>query len=99
MPLAEWIAAKPSAQLTLAPVDLGALVAERTQGARSAATAPIVVQVPPTMKVSDFINKVLSNNHHTSFPVVDNRRLHGLLLPRVRRLPLQHRGAHEGGRA
>ena len=39
-----------------------------------------VVQVPPTMKVSDFINKVLSNNHYTSFPVVDNRRLHGLLL-------------------
>jgi CBS domain-containing protein len=39
-----------------------------------------VVQVPPTMKVSDFVNKVLSNNHYTSFPVVDNRRLHGLLL-------------------
>jgi len=48
-PLAEWIAAKPSAQLTLAPVDLGALVAERVQGARSAATAPIVVQAPPTL--------------------------------------------------
>jgi diguanylate cyclase (GGDEF)-like protein/PAS domain S-box-containing protein len=48
-PLAEWIAAKPSGQLELAPVDLGALVAERVQGARSAATAPIVVQVPPTL--------------------------------------------------
>jgi Zn-dependent protease len=47
-----------------------------------------VVQVPPTMKVSDFINKVLSNNHHTSFPVVDNRRLHGLLLlDELRRVP------------
>src|SRR6185503_7944659 len=39
-----------------------------------------VVQIPPGMKVTDFINKVLQNNHHTSFPVVDNRRLHGLLL-------------------
>ena len=48
-PLAEWIAAKPSAQLEMAPIDLGALVAEGVQGARSAATAPIVVQVPPTL--------------------------------------------------
>jgi diguanylate cyclase (GGDEF)-like protein/PAS domain S-box-containing protein len=48
-PLAEWIAAKPSAQLALAPVDLGALVAERAHGARSVAKAPIVVQVPPTL--------------------------------------------------
>jgi predicted transcriptional regulator len=39
-----------------------------------------VVQIPPDMKVTDFINKVLQNNHHTSFPVVDNRRLHGMLL-------------------
>jgi len=39
-----------------------------------------VVQIPPGMKVTDFINKVLENNHHTSFPVVDNRRLHGMLL-------------------
>jgi len=39
-----------------------------------------VVQIPPNMKVTDFINKVLNNNHHTSFPVVLDRRLHGLLL-------------------
>lgn len=39
-----------------------------------------VVQIPPGMKVTDFINKVLSNNHHTSFPVVHERRLHGMLL-------------------
>jgi predicted transcriptional regulator len=32
------------------------------------------------MKVTDFINKVLNNNHHTTFPVVLERRLHGLLL-------------------
>jgi Zn-dependent protease/predicted transcriptional regulator len=38
------------------------------------------VQVPPDMKVIDFINKVLNNNHHTSFPVVQDRRLHGVLL-------------------
>ncbi len=39
-----------------------------------------VVQIPPTMTIPDFINKVLKNNHHTSFPVVDNGRLHGVLL-------------------
>jgi Zn-dependent protease len=38
-----------------------------------------VVQVPPEMKVGDFITKVLENNHHTSFPVVGDRRLHGML--------------------
>ncbi len=52
-PLAEWIAAKPSAELELAPVDLTALVGERVQAARTAArlvaTAPIVVQGPPTL--------------------------------------------------
>ena len=48
-PLAEWIAAKPSAQLELGPVDLSALVAERVQAARSVATAPLVVPVPPTL--------------------------------------------------
>ena len=39
-----------------------------------------VVQIPPEMKVTDFISKVLNNNHHTSFPVVQERRLHGMLL-------------------
>jgi Zn-dependent protease len=39
-----------------------------------------VVQVPPTMKITDFIDKVLNNNHHVSFPVVSDRRLHGVLL-------------------
>ena len=39
-----------------------------------------VVQIPPEMKVTDFINKVLNNNHHKSFPVVQERRLHGMLL-------------------
>ena len=51
--LAEWIAAKPSAQLELGPVDLTAIVGERVQAARtvarSVATAPVVVQVPPTL--------------------------------------------------
>jgi Zn-dependent protease/predicted transcriptional regulator len=47
-----------------------------------------VVQVPPTMKITDFINKVLNNNHHASFPVVDNRRLHGILmLEELKRVP------------
>jgi len=41
---------------------------------------PDVVLIPPNMKISDFINKVLNNNHHTSFPVAVDRRLHGLLL-------------------
>jgi Zn-dependent protease/CBS domain-containing protein len=39
-----------------------------------------VVQIPPGIKVTDFISKVLHNNHHTSFPVVQERRLHGMLL-------------------
>jgi diguanylate cyclase (GGDEF)-like protein/PAS domain S-box-containing protein len=47
--LAEWIAAKPSAQLALGPIDVAALVAERVLAARSATTAPIVVQVPPSL--------------------------------------------------
>ena len=47
-----------------------------------------VVQIPPNMKVTDFINKVLNNNHHTSFPVVLERRLHGmLLLEELKRTP------------
>lgn len=38
-----------------------------------------IVQVPPEMKVSDFITKVLQNNHDTAFPIVQDRRLHGML--------------------
>jgi Zn-dependent protease/CBS domain-containing protein len=38
-----------------------------------------VVQIPPEMKVGDFIKKVLENNHHTTFPVARDRRLHGML--------------------
>jgi diguanylate cyclase (GGDEF)-like protein/PAS domain S-box-containing protein len=49
--LAQWMAAKPSGRLALGPLDLPALVAERVQAVRSApdTTAPIVVQVPPTL--------------------------------------------------
>jgi diguanylate cyclase (GGDEF)-like protein len=47
--LSQWMAAKPSAELELAPVDLPALVSERVQAARATTTAPIVVQVPPTL--------------------------------------------------
>lgn len=39
-----------------------------------------VVLIPPDMTVSDFINRVLDNNRHTSFPVARDKRLHGLLL-------------------
>ncbi|HKY04864.1 MAG TPA: site-2 protease family protein [Blastocatellia bacterium] len=39
-----------------------------------------VVLISPDMKVADFINKVLKNNRHTSFPVASEKRLHGLLL-------------------
>ncbi len=39
-----------------------------------------VVLISPDMKVADFINKVLKNNRHTSFPVASDKRLHGLLL-------------------
>jgi len=51
--LAEWMVAKPSGELELAPVDLPALVADRVATVRSAVrpsgSAPIVVQVPPTL--------------------------------------------------
>jgi Zn-dependent protease/CBS domain-containing protein len=39
-----------------------------------------VVLVSPDMKVQDFIDRVLQNNRHTSFPVARDKRLHGLLL-------------------
>ncbi|MCI0490051.1 MAG: site-2 protease family protein [Blastocatellia bacterium] len=39
-----------------------------------------VVLVPPEMMVKDFIDDVLANNHHTSFPVARDKRLHGLLM-------------------
>jgi CBS domain-containing protein len=41
---------------------------------------PDVVLISPDMKVQDFIDKVLRNNRHTSFPVAREHRLHGLLL-------------------
>jgi len=47
-----------------------------------------VVQVPPEMIISDFIKKVLENNHDTAFPIVRDRRLHGMLfLEDLKRLP------------
>ena len=50
-----------------------------------------VVQIPPNIKITDFINKVLNNNHHTSFPVVLERRLHGmLLLEELKRVPREN---------
>jgi signal transduction histidine kinase len=47
--LAEWMAAKPSARLELGPVDLPALVNDRVAALRPSSSAPIVVQVPPTL--------------------------------------------------
>jgi diguanylate cyclase (GGDEF)-like protein/PAS domain S-box-containing protein len=47
--LASWMAAKPSGGLELRPVALAGLVAERVAALRPAATAPVVVQVPPTL--------------------------------------------------
>jgi Zn-dependent protease/CBS domain-containing protein len=41
---------------------------------------PDVVLVPPDMRIADFIDKVLKNNRHTTFPVAQEKRLHGLLL-------------------
>jgi signal transduction histidine kinase len=43
------MAAKPSGRPELGPVDLPNLVNDRVSAARSAAGAPIVVQVPPTL--------------------------------------------------
>jgi diguanylate cyclase (GGDEF)-like protein/PAS domain S-box-containing protein len=47
--LAQWIAAKPSGQLELGPVDLSLLLSERVSAMRSATRAPIVVQAPPVL--------------------------------------------------
>jgi diguanylate cyclase (GGDEF)-like protein/PAS domain S-box-containing protein len=47
--LADWMAAKPSGRLELGPVDVPALVSERVAAVRPVATAPIVMQVPPTL--------------------------------------------------
>jgi diguanylate cyclase (GGDEF)-like protein/PAS domain S-box-containing protein len=47
--VAQWMAAKPSGELELGPVDLAALVGERVNGFRPLSTAPIVMQVPPTL--------------------------------------------------
>jgi hypothetical protein len=47
--LTQWMAAKPSGELELGPIDLPALVSERVQAARATTTAPIVMQVPPTL--------------------------------------------------
>jgi EAL domain-containing protein (putative c-di-GMP-specific phosphodiesterase class I) len=52
--LASWMAAKPSGGLELGPLDLSALVTERVAAQRMgitgpAATAPVVVHVPPTL--------------------------------------------------
>jgi EAL domain-containing protein (putative c-di-GMP-specific phosphodiesterase class I) len=47
--LAEWMAARPSAELELGAVDLSALVADRVAAVRSSTITPVVVQVPPTL--------------------------------------------------
>jgi diguanylate cyclase (GGDEF)-like protein/PAS domain S-box-containing protein len=47
--LASWMAARPSGGLELRPVALAGLVAERVAALRPAATAPVVVHVPPTL--------------------------------------------------
>jgi Zn-dependent protease len=39
-----------------------------------------VVVVSPDIRVQEFVDGVLRNNHFTSFPVGVNRRLHGMLL-------------------
>lgn len=55
-----------------------------------------VVLIPPGMKISDFIDKVLKNNHHTSFPVALERRLHGILmLEELRAVPEERWAALE----
>jgi predicted transcriptional regulator len=52
---------------------------------------PDVVLVSPDMNVQDFIDKVLQNNRHTSFPVARSQRLHGLLLlEELKSVPREH---------
>jgi hypothetical protein len=47
--LAQWMAARPSGELELGPVDLAALLGERVAALRTATAGPIVLQVPPAL--------------------------------------------------
>jgi len=46
------------------------------------------ISVPPEMRVSEFIDRILAAHRHTSFPVARDGRLHGILsLERLRAVP------------
>jgi len=50
-----------------------------------------VVMVSPDLRVQDFIDKILRNNRFTSFPVVVDGKLHGLiLLTELKRVPSEN---------
>jgi CBS domain-containing protein len=46
------------------------------------------VSVPPELRISEFIDQILSAHRHPSFPVARDGRLHGILsLERLREVP------------
>ena len=49
-------------------------------GTVEAVMASDIVLVTPDIKIQDFIDRVLRNNHQTAFAVAVNRRLHGMIL-------------------
>ena len=50
-------------------------------------TAP-AVSVPPELRITEFVDQILTTHRHTSFPVAHDGRLHGLLsLEKLRAVP------------
>ncbi len=58
------------------------------QGTVGAIMSTPAVSVPPDLRISEFIDRILSAHRYASFPVAHNGRLHGLLsLERLRQVP------------
>lgn len=59
---------------------LAAVKQRAKRGTVEEAMSRDVILVSPDMKVQEFIDRVLKNNHHTSFAVGSRGRLHGVLV-------------------
>ena len=60
----------------------------KTPGTVGSVMSHPAISVEPDSKVSDFVDRVLSDHRHTSFPVSSNGRLYGILnLQQLRELP------------
>lgn len=60
----------------------------KTPGTVGSVMSHPAISVEPDSKVSDFVDRVLADHRHTSFPVSSNGRLYGILnLQQLRELP------------